>query len=745
MRPRLIPAVRPWLLTTLVALATAALAPAAPTAGTPEPDAPLLRLVAAAEHELQKGELESAESLYRDALAAGWQLLGALATIDGRFDPARDAFLNAAAAAVDNRTALQSLVLVQLQTRSAPQAIETLTSLIAKNPNDRQLRQLLAQAFVVNGQVEQAVQELEETRAAAPDDLELAFTLASGYLRVKKVDQAARLFDLVLKQRPAAATHVLIGRTYRDFADYERAQAHLEAALRLDPRVRRAHYYLGMVYLTGQGISRLDEAIGEFQSELRLAPRDPLTNMQLGRALVEGRRNEEALPALELASRAEPPRVLAFYYLGRCQLALERPQEAVASLRRALELAPAQGASEAQLGGLHNQLGLALRALGAADEAQRHFEEASRIAAARTESSRETLARYMADVPDPEAGPAAVAPMVEASPLSRLAPAERLALEQRTKAQLARAYLNLGVMQAQARRFARAAEQLERATALDPGFPDAQRALGVACFNAGQFRKSAPALASALAAAPGDLELRRMLATALIETEVYDRAAELLAADPGREQDPALQFAYGLALVRSGRPAEGEAVFSRLLARHGESAELSVMLGQARAQEGDYEAAIETLKRALQLNPSVAEANATLGVIYLKQGRLPEAEQVLRAETAARPADVKSANALATVLDLQGRPEEAVPILQAALKKKPDYADARYLLGRLLLARGEAREAAEHLEAAAHLAPEDAQIHYQLGRAYQALGRPVEAEREFETFRQLKVKSRGTP
>ncbi len=468
--------------------------------------------------------------------------------------------------------------------------------------------------------------------------------------------------------------------------------------------------------------------------------------MQLGRALVEARRNEEALPALDLASRSEPPRVLAFYYLGRCQLALDRAAEAAVSLRRALELAPAQGASEAQVGGLHNQLGLALRQLGDGAEAARHFDEASRIAAKRTETSREQLARYMADVPDPEAGPAAVAPMVEASPLSRLAPLQRQELERRVRSDLARAYLNLGILQARSRRFTRAADHFEKAVGLDPDFPQAQQSLGVAYFNAQQFDKAAAPLARAFSTSPADPELRRMLAMTLIQTEVYDRAAELLAADPERDRDPSLQFAYGLALlVRGGRPADAEQVFSRLLARHGESAEIGVVLGQARAQEGDFEAAIETLKRALQLKPDVAEANATLGVIYLKQGRLPEAEQALRAELAARPADVKSANAFATVLDLQGRPEEAVPVLRRALKTKPDYADARYLLGRILLAQGSAAEALEHLEAAVHVAPEDANIHYQLGRAYQALGRSPEAEREFETFRQLKVKSREAP
>jgi tetratricopeptide (TPR) repeat protein len=729
---------------TLAAVAIASAAIAAPPAGPGDPLAPVLQSIAEAEAQLRQGETDSAESHYRDALMAGWLLVGAVAALDGRTHEAHDAFLAASSSAVQNRIALQALVLTQMQLGQAAEAVETLTRLLGKNPGDRGLRLLLAQADVANGQPQQAVLELEEAFAAAPDDLELAFALAGGYLRLGRTEPAEHLFAKVAAGRPGAATHVLIGRTWRDFGQFERARKELGTALALDPKVRRAHYYLGMIYVTEEGVTRLDDAVAEFRQELALAPKDPLTNLQLGMAYVEGRRYEEAAPLLALAAGTEPPQARAFYYLGRCQLGLDRAREAVGSLQKALDLATQQGAGAVQLGGIHNQLGLALRALGAADAAAAHFAEASRIAGERTESSREHLTRYMADEPDPETGPAAVSLLFQTSPLAELRPAERKALERRARRELARAYLNLGVIQERAQRFSRAVEHLEHAAAADPDFPQVQHALGVAEFNAHRFDKAVGPLSLALAAAPDDLGQRRMLATALIETEAYGRAAELLAADPGRENDPSLQYAYGLALLRSGRPAQGEQVFSRLLADHGESAEISVMLGQARAQEGDYAAAIETLTRALRLKPDVAEANATLGVIYLKQGRLDEAERALRAETAAHPDDVKSANALATVLDLQGRPEEAIPVLRAALRKKPDYADARYLLGRLLLAKGAAADAVEHLEAAAHVAPEDPNIRYQLGRAYQALGRTADAEREFELFRQLKVKSRET-
>ena len=190
-----------------------------------------------------------------------------------------------------------------------------------------------------------------------------------------------------------------------------------------------------------------------------------------------------------------------------------------------------------------------------------------------------------------------------------------------------------------------------------------------------------------------------MLGLAWLNLQEYAKAAEMLADDPEREKDPSLQFAYGLSLVKSDRAAEAEAVFSRLIARHGDSPELLVMLGQAHAQQGDFDSAVLSLERAVALKAEVAEANATLGVIYLRQGRLPEAEKALRAELRSHPGDLASMQNLAIVLDSQQRPDEARALLAEALKAKPDQADARYLLGKILLPQGAAAEAVEHLPA----------------------------------------------
>jgi tetratricopeptide (TPR) repeat protein len=579
---------------------------ASSAAGAPEPDAvtPLDLAISAGETSLAKGELPAAEGHYRKALFEGWLLMGTLDRIEGRLPEARAALHKASLSGVEDRLGILSLASAFLDAGAAPQAAEVLTVLSAKDPHDVESRRMLAKALAASGHPDQALVRLDEASAAAGDDPELAFVLGTEYLWLKKADTAQRLFARVAGARPLPQTHILIGRAYRDASEYDRARTELRAALAQDPSTRRAHYYLGMIALSdaGTGPDRLDLAIAEFREELKLEPLDPLTNDQLGVALLDAERPAEALPALEIAQHGEA-RSVYLYHLGRCQLALDQTAEAVASSRRALELADAQGSSDAEIQKIHYQLGLALRKLGATQEAMTHLAQARPAAASETSGS----------VPDPPEG-APPAKSSEDSRLSGLLGSQRSELRSRVVAGLARSYLNLGVLQVQgaappgkaSERFARAAEFFASAAEVAPDFPKVQSSLGVAYFNARQFDKAAGPLERAVAATPDDQGLRRMLAMSLLNTEAWDKAARLLQDDPEREANSALQFTYGLAHVRSRRGAEAETVLSPLLVKQGNSSGLRVLLGQACALQGKDAAAVEHLREAARLSPEDA-------------------------------------------------------------------------------------------------------------------------------------------
>jgi tetratricopeptide (TPR) repeat protein len=707
-----------------------------------DPLASVDRTIAQAEAALRAKEFQVAESHYRAAIAEGWLVIGSLAAADGRLADARDAFARASTLTVDAGPALRALAIVHLQLGDSEPALDILTRLTRSAPRDMALRRLLAQALVAAGRPAEAVQELEEARGTNPDDLELTFLLASGYLRLKKMDVAERLFVQLTRARPIAETHVLVARTYRDAGEYARARRELDTALKLNPRVPRAHYYLGTMDIMTEGIARLEPAIASFERELKISPGDPATSLGLGLALVHARRPADALPHLQLAVKTEAVQGNAFYYLGRCLLALDRPAEAVAALQRSLELTNAvSGAVERK--NVHYQLGLALRAVGKPDDAAVHFAQAEQASDGKLAGDRERLARYLADTPEPQSGATVAASVGGSLPFADVPAAGREPLAARVRRALAGAYLNVGIMHAQAGRFPRAASFIQSAADLDAALPQVQYSLGVAYFNAKQFDKAIVPLERVLSGAPHDADARRMLALSLMNTEAYARAAELLRNDPRRDSDPSLQYAYGLALARSERTAEASLIFDRLLAEHGDRADLHVVLGQAHAQQGDFEGAIRSLERAISLDPKVAEAHRTLGNIYFRQGKFPEAIAELRAELKANPADLKAMHTLAAVLELDGHPDEALPLLRAVLAAQPQHADARYLLGKVLVAQGSPEDAVRHLEAAIALSPDEANAHYQLGHAYQKLGRTQLAEQQFEIFRQMKDKRRG--
>jgi tetratricopeptide (TPR) repeat protein len=562
-----------------------------------DPAAPLDWAMAAAESSLQKGELQAAEGHYREALFEGWLLVAPLAKLERRLPEAKEAVGNATLFAVDHRQGQHALADAHLQMGEPARAADILEGLAAKDARDGETRRRLARALAASGKLEPAARTLAEAGALASDDPELAFLVATDFLWMKKAEEAERLFARVLEARPLPQTRVLMGRAYRDAGEYDRARAALRAALDQDPRVRRAHYYLGMVLLADArtGPSRLEKAIEEFREELKLAPDDPPANHQLGLALLDAERPAEALPALETAVRGEE-RYVYLLHLGRGQLALGRPAEAATSSRRALELAQEQGNSESEIGKIHYQLGIALRKLGAAQEAVQQLSEARRMAGA--EASGET-----AESRD------------EASPLAGIPLWQRQGLKRRALAGIVRSYFNLGVLQAQdprpapaAERFARAAAFFERAAALDPGFPQLQASLGVAYFNARMFDKATDPLSRAVAANPADADLKRLLATSWLNTAAWEKAAALLEGDAQRRTDTALQFAYGLALLRSGRAAEAEPVLEGLLAAQRDSDELAVLASEAHEQlaneyqkQGKKDLAERHLKRVREL------------------------------------------------------------------------------------------------------------------------------------------------
>jgi tetratricopeptide (TPR) repeat protein len=760
---------------------------------------------AAAERSLRAGDLAVAETGYRAVAAAGWLLSAEALIADGQQDAAVKVLEGAHRLAPDDAEVVYALAAGYLRTRQTtvaaarddgpPEAGRRDADRRTVDPSDAEHRD--AERRTVDqrdakrrggdqgaaerrdGDQRTAAQPAGGVRDAAPRE--------DGRGEEDPERAAAALFDRLVALRPGAETLVLIGRTWRDARAFERARGALRTAIAVDPRVRRAHYYLGMVTVMDEGAARLDDAIAEFREELRIAPADPNANLALGMALVETRRAAEALPPLRTAARSPTAPANTFLYLGRCQASLGHPVDAVTSFRRALTLARAEaahgtGSDEARLGAIHYQLATALRAMGKSAEAATEFAEAERVLALRASNTRERLTRYLAEIPDQPLPPSLAAPPTAANANSSserpASPASPSAAPPPPSAASAiggtsGGRVSPGAASAAASSTASApsttanASSSERpasaalppdatppspaeARAVSPfaGLTAAQRrarlarvraVVARACFNLGimqaqanRFPVAADWFEQATLADPGFPQLAFSLGVARFNARQYDQATEPLARALAAEPSNATARRM-LALARFNTDAFGAAVdLLRDDPQRDTDPSLQYIYGLALVRSDRAAEAEATFSRLLESHRDSAELTVVLGMAYAQQGDHDNAIATLRRALAMKP-DVADANATLGLLYLkQGKLPDAAAALRAELQSHPDDVRARHTLATVLDLDGQSDEAIALLRGVLTARPDHADARYLLGKILLAQGHAPEAVEQLE-------------
>jgi protein O-mannosyl-transferase len=95
--------------------------------------------------------------------------------------------------------------------------------------------------------------------------------------------------------------------------NWDEALPHFEAAVSQMTGSAMMHFYLALVY---QRTSRMDEATREFQSALRVDPKNFPANLLLGRLFLIQQRATDALPYLRKAAKLRPDSIDAHRFLA---------------------------------------------------------------------------------------------------------------------------------------------------------------------------------------------------------------------------------------------------------------------------------------------------------------------------------------------------------------------------------------------------------------------------------------------
>jgi tetratricopeptide (TPR) repeat protein len=396
-------------------------------------------------------------------------------------------------------------------------------------------------------------------------------------------------------------------------------------------------------------------------------PGDPEVHYNLGTALLNVRRPDEALVSFRRALSLAPEYVPALSALGSTLHSLGRIAEAVTCYQHLLQRNP--GYAE-----MHSNLGHALRQLGRPGEAAASCLRAIQLNP-RLAEAHSNLGNALGDMGK--------------SPEAENCYRQALAL----KPDLLQAQISLANLLRGLRRPQEAAELYRLMTQSHPGLAIAHVGLARALFDLRRLDEAVAEFRRALEINPNMAEVHDNLGHVLRELQLPREALE--SCQRALQIDPNLAAAHsnlGNALLDLGKTAEAETSYRRALAIAPDRAEVHSNLAKLLLDVGRTEESIVSARRALELAPGLGGAHEHLANALLNVN-IEEAVRHYRAALESSPNDAELHNRLGIALRLLGRTDEGEASIRKALELRPGYAPALAALAELRADRGEFEEA----------------------------------------------------
>lgn len=159
-------------------------------------------------------------------------------------------------------------------------------------------------------------------------------------------------------------------------------------------------------------------------------------------------------------------------------------------------------------------------------------------------------------------------------------------------------------------------------------------------------------------------------------------------------------YMLGLSSWKAGDLASAEKAFNEALVIDAKHVKSLVNLGRVLIEQKKFDAAIDTLTRAGDLDPQSSDVQRLLGRAFHSQQMLDEAESAYRAAIDLNGKDAWSMNNLGLVLIEKEQAADAVLVLTKAIELKSDVAAFHNNLGMALEHTGQFKAAAEAYDGA---------------------------------------------
>lgn len=285
----------------------------------------------------------------------------------------------------------------------------------------------------------------------------------------------------------------------------------------------------------------------------------------------------------------------------------------------------------------------------------------------------------------------------------------------------------LGILYADAGRYAEAVSAFQKVTAAYPNFGPAWAYLGLCEFETKDFKNSLPHLQNAkqfgFVEIPGVEKVAIYhLALLLNLNGQFEEAWELLASrlEHG-ELAEQTKTALALALLRVPLlPDQVDPSKDALIDAAGETAGDLV--------KGNFDRAFLGFQQMLKTYPTMPYLHYAYGSALSFRSRYAEAEAQLREEVKLTPKSALSFMRLAIIALKTSKEQDALPMAEHAVELAPESALAHEILGRTLSKLGKTEQAAKESETGENLKPEKPAIDSEVARAYAYASIPGETK-----------------
>jgi predicted O-linked N-acetylglucosamine transferase (SPINDLY family) len=210
--------------------------------------------------------------------------------------------------------------------------------LLAEEPRDFNVRQLLGVVRAQTGRLDQALADMEAALAIEPDDAETLLNHANVLKSLNRLDAALAGFDRALAVKPDWPQALNNrGTVLQALGRYDEALVAYDQALAHAPNYAEALNNRGSVL---QDLKRSAEALASYDQALRLAPTFAAAFNNRGSALLELKRFADALSCFDRALALRPGDAQVANNRGNALQGLLRYDEALAAYDQALTLQP---------------------------------------------------------------------------------------------------------------------------------------------------------------------------------------------------------------------------------------------------------------------------------------------------------------------------------------------------------------------------------------------------------------------